>query len=369
MAERIMGAKARLGGGGNNGGSGPNDYTPLDCNPDPNYTVPTVPPPPGMDYILPCSELDIPVEIVPGPIDGEEDAVENLSASEILNSIFVSYGYDVDLSLSEAQSQQLIDFVRQAEDNENLVAFAAWVVQKISEFSGLDVPDFLTARTDYNEPPNIDPNNNAGGNYDTNTYQEIVDLQSPWENIPSVILSQDFIGWRAEDVAVHGLSCMDFSKEQLAKLGYTISNYYDTDGFGLPQTFQTYQNGVANAFELKKAISYIKYALSNGIPVIVGVDYKSGTSNASTDNTTDHFIVIVGMGNENGVNYLRYFDNAFSDTFRGAHSSNKLFYNPVTGVMQNKIKSDPSYTTGNFGIVTVQYDYIMTMVRKSKLKL
>ncbi|TKC10826.1 hypothetical protein FA048_11695 [Pedobacter polaris] len=54
---------------GNPGGGGPNpnDYTPLNCNPDPNYTIPTTPPPPGMEYVLPCSSIAIPTEGTPDP--------------------------------------------------------------------------------------------------------------------------------------------------------------------------------------------------------------------------------------------------------------------------------------------------------------
>lgn len=64
-------------GGGENpvgsgpGGSGdPNDYNPTNCNPDPDYVVPSTPPPPGQEWILPCRDLIPPEETdVPGITD------------------------------------------------------------------------------------------------------------------------------------------------------------------------------------------------------------------------------------------------------------------------------------------------------------
>jgi hypothetical protein len=64
------------GGGGGGGTPGSGDYLP--CNPDPDYVLPTIPPPPGTEYILPCSGIDIPVEDNPGgdPEGNEEEEDE-----------------------------------------------------------------------------------------------------------------------------------------------------------------------------------------------------------------------------------------------------------------------------------------------------
>lgn len=54
--------------GNPNGGTpNPSDYSPISCNPDPNYVVPVIPPPPGTEYILPCSATQIPTEPTPNP--------------------------------------------------------------------------------------------------------------------------------------------------------------------------------------------------------------------------------------------------------------------------------------------------------------
>lgn len=242
---------------------------------------------------------------------------------------------------------------------------AYWGFNKVLADPTIDVYDLLHNKNDYNSLNSLDDDNNTIGGYDVNSYQLISDLSAPWQNIAPVISVQDFVGWGTPGISEN---CMDYAKAQIGKLGYSISNYYQDDGFGISQTFQVYRKGIANPSELKKSISYIGYALGKGIPVIVGVDNKAGSSNPRTDETTDHFVVIVGMGSENGKNYLIYYDNAFGDASLGTHSANKFYYDEINGVMKNTIKSNPPYETSYYGRL-LEYDYIMTMVRKSKLKL
>ncbi|QPH38528.1 hypothetical protein [Pedobacter endophyticus] len=69
-----IGTNGSISGAGTNG----NDYVPLNCNPDPNYTIPTIPPPPGTAYVLPCSQLAIPVEPPITPITAPKTLAEIL---------------------------------------------------------------------------------------------------------------------------------------------------------------------------------------------------------------------------------------------------------------------------------------------------
>lgn len=146
---------------------------------------------------------------------------------------------------------------------------------------------------------------------------------------------------------------MVYCKEQLKNSGYQISNYGATG-----QTFQIYkENTGVNNSQLNDGLSYLKYALSNGIPVIAGVDLKSGTStNPGTDNTTDHFIVIVGMGQDSNGKYFRFYDNATGNQLSGTHEDNKLYYNSATGKISGYSKA--TYAQG--------LPYTITMIRKSK---
>lgn len=120
---------------------------------------------------------------------------------------------------------------------------------------------------------------------------------------------------------------MEYAKEQLRIMGYQISSYHSTG-----QTFQIYseQNGVNNN-ALISGLNYLKYALSNGIPVIVGVDNFNGHP-GNIDNTTDHFIVLVGMGQDNLGKYFLFYDNASGKASQGAN-----VYNIGGGVKSIKI--------------------------------
>ena len=194
-----------------------------------------------------------------------------------------------------------------------------------------------------------DLDNNVIGGYD-NTIYPTFDFQTQgWPNISPIISKNDFIGWGYPNIK---RNCMDYAKAQIAIKGYAISNYSDSG-----QTFQIYtsNNGV-NSTELSKGVSYLKYALTNNIPVIVGVDFKPGSPNPGTDNTTDHFVVIVGMGSDSNGMYLIFYDNAVNDPNGGANTNNKLYYNNTTKKFQGQSQS-------TYGVDKI---YTITMIRKSK---
>jgi hypothetical protein len=154
-----------------------------------------------------------------------------------------------------------------------------------------------------------DDNNNTRGNYDNTSYSDYDDQTQPWPIIQNVIPISDFVGWDRDSHP--SWECMDYAKAQ--------------------------------------------------IPVIVGVDDQPGSPNPNTDNTTDHFIVIVGTGIDINGTYFTFYDNASFYPTQGASINNKLYYNPsnglITGKSQTAYANDPKL-----------YDYIVTQIRKSKSK-
>lgn len=98
-------------------------------------------------------------------------------------------------------------------------------------------------------------------------------------------------------------------------------------------------------------------ALNNNTPVIVGVDVLPGSPNPNTDNITDHFVTIVGMGRDGNGIYFRFFDNASGHVGQGANLGNKFYWNESTGKLSGQ--SQTPYGLNN-GIFTV------TQIRKSK---
>lgn len=211
--------------------------------------------------------------------------------------------------------------------------------------------DIMNNRFDFFDYKPENENDYTIGGYD-NTYYDYFNVQQTWTTINSVIPVSKFIGWNR---AAHpNWECMDYAKEQLRVMGYQISGYKD-----IGQTFQVYtaQNGV-NQTQLKAGLDYLKYALSNSIPIIVGVDNKPGHP-GNLDNTTDHFIVVVGMGQDSNGKYFQFYDNASGLSIQGANYDNKLYYNSTSGLIVGESQT-------NYAINNNLNPYKITMIRKSK---
>ena len=65
-------------------------------------------------------------------------------------------------------------------------------------------------------------------------------------------------------------------------------------------------------------------------PVMVGVSFALGAT-YNKDKTTEHFVVLVGAGMENGRKYYRFFDVGTEHVNKGTNPKFKLYYNPKTG--------------------------------------
>lgn len=246
-------------------------------------------------------------------------------------------------------------------DNHNTAEVVAFIKEAITalmnkQFNNFD--EILYNKTALDSNVTGDLENNVKGNEDVTIYNNFDPIQQTWPIIPAVISDSDFIGWGFPNIE---RNCMSYAKAQIGKKGFQISNYYNNTG----QTIQVYteQNGV-NQIALQKGLSYLIYALENGIPVIVGVDAHSGSPNTNTDNTTDHFVVIVGMGIDNKGKYFIFYDNASGKTPYqnfGANPNNKLYYNSITGLITGES------STQYFNSVDVEHNYIVTQIRKSKI--
>ncbi|KAA5534585.1 hypothetical protein F0919_08160 [Taibaiella lutea] len=230
--------------------------------------------------------------------------------------------------------------------------FGQWAINYLIQNPTASIQYILENKNDFDDTQGEVIDDYADGGYDNTIFPQSPPEQN-WPTIAPVIPVNQFVGWGYVGVR---MNCMDYAKAQIAKVGYQISSYYSTG-----QTYQIYkeQTGVNNT-ALIQGLSYIKYALSAGIPVIVGVDDQLGSPNPGTDNSTDHFIVIVGMGTDATGKYLQFYDNASKYATQGAHSMNRLYYNSNTGQIKGKSQTDYAQNPA-------LHDYILTMIRKSKL--
>ena len=184
--------------------------------------------------------------------------------------------------------------------------------------------------------------------------EEIGDPPTKFKEVGSVIPKSDFIGWGYPGVEEN---CNDYAKKQMSDAGYYVGGRLDPTNI-YPYSEETGTNEVA----FNKAIDYIQTSLENGIPVFVGIDNNEGASNP--DNTTDHFIVIVGMGyDEKNGNYFLAYDNATADPGMGTSNQNRLYVDYENKKIQSKERFPNGYATSQ-----ATRPYTVTQVRQSRKK-
>ncbi len=146
-------------------------------------------------------------------------------------------------------------------------------------------------------------------------------------------------------------NCFEISIKQIFKLGYRVGGW-DPGG----QTFQVFRRDTGPDKNVAlKGVSYMIDALQKKIPIIVGVDY--GGISPNTDSTTNHFVVIVGMGTTaSGQIYFRFYDNMTSNPIYGANPLNLLFFNQSTGTLKGIFNGSSKRQT---------YKYQVSQIRKS----
>ncbi|CAA0224040.1 conserved hypothetical protein [Tenacibaculum maritimum] len=120
--------------------------------------------------------------------------------------------------------------------------------------------------------------------------------------------------------------------------------------------FNGYSNVIQTAIEqnnsiiilddgTKKAIEYLDQELEKGNPILVGVRHTYFSTEYNYDNSTDHFVTVVGRGCENGKRFFRFYEVGTSYPDKGQHNDNKLFVNEDSSVTGTpKYKPDRTYT-------------------------
>ncbi|TWP29260.1 LysM peptidoglycan-binding domain-containing protein [Apibacter muscae] len=115
-----------------------------------------------------------------------------------------------------------------------------------------------------------------------------------------------------------------------------LSNYGVTGGDNINPIQMVSQNGTSDLIlkKVKEGKSYLDKELKSNRVVLVGVD-DGRTAVYNSDKTTEHFIVIIGKGCDNGKIFYRYFDVGTAHKDKGTNSNNKL-YLQSNGIIQGK---------------------------------
>lgn len=224
-----------------------------------------------------------------------------------------------------------------------------------------------------------------------------------WEDTPPVIPTKDFVGWdpqnRRKPKIVNGVQtkdnngipetvpwqCFDYAKEQLRLAGYSVPGWDESFITGnnkkiFQLSIDITQIDIKNLDtinEFMEGVQYIKESLKSGIPILVGIDRtRSVYPKGQGDKTTDHFVVIVGMGTDIYGKYFTFFDNGTKAS--GADINlNKIYVKCNDDKLET---SDEKYTDGSYngylrypayqqlllsGGRSLSNTYIITQIRKS----
>jgi RHS repeat-associated protein len=166
--------------------------------------------------------------------------------------------------------------------------------------------------------------------------------------ISPVISKGDYVGYG--DVTPH--DCMTAAKAQIKKKNKKIGGYNEAI-----QMYKSSSKGNKVSYKtLEAAYSKINESLKSGSPVIVGVDYTSiQKANKQTDNTTDHFIVIVGRGIDDKGMYYEFYDNATSQQSSGTNTTINRLYIQKDGTLTGETTwGDSSGSDINFKVTQVR---------------
>ncbi|MFL0081349.1 hypothetical protein [Tenacibaculum maritimum] len=161
-------------------------------------------------------------------------------------------------------------------------------------------------------------------------------------------MSPDLFGWKSRQQT----SCYGASIELLkyggikngGKLGKKIelkNSYGFNDYSNVIQTAIEQNNSIIILDDgTKKAIEYLDQELEKDNPILVGVRHTYFSTEYNYDNSTDHFVTVVGRGCENGKRFFRFYEVGTSYSDKGQHDDNRLYINDnwsITGIPQHNL--------------------------------
>jgi hypothetical protein len=171
-------------------------------------------------------------------------------------------------------------------------------------------------------------------------------------SLPDVTLAENvtFYGYSSSD----GQGCFRRSKEMLESAGFEPVGPADTSVVQMTKYNDSGELTVQD--NAKKGIEIINEHLDAGRPIVVGVDWKSSHT-GNFDETTDHWIIIVGRIKDGNNTCYQYFDPQTSQADIGTSPNNKLCLQE-NGTLTGRYRENTIYDR----------TYTVTMVRPSNPK-
>lgn len=170
----------------------------------------------------------------------------------------------------------------------------------------------------------------------------------------SLLILQKFVGLKAGGTRGSGSTTVE---------GTTLIGSSNVIQIALEVIESETINPIESNFQ--KGIDYLDQELEKGNPIIVGVrhtffKYKKGSTEKkhkkneqNYDKSTDHFVIVVGRGYEDGKRYFLFYEVGTIHSDKGQHDKNRLYVNS-----DNKITGIPQHNLGN--------TYTITQIRGNK---
>ncbi|MEQ9219096.1 MAG: fibronectin type III domain-containing protein [Cyclobacteriaceae bacterium] len=127
----------------------------------------------------------------------------------------------------------------------------------------------------------------------------------------------DFVGYSSADPS----GCFRRAADMLETAGYETVEPNHADVIQMTQVNS--ENVLEVQDNISDGINLINEHLDEGIPIMVGADYHDGHP-GNVDETTDHWLVIVGRNTENGETCFRYYDAQTGHESIGTNEENLL---------------------------------------------
>lgn len=152
------------------------------------------------------------------------------------------------------------------------------------------------------------------------------------------------IQWRTQfdpmwgNQAKQNVACWKTSQLILTESGLGASSGYQTGYIGIATEVNKHTALSYNTVNLTKAVVYLDSELSLKNPVLIGVNHDLNyRGEQNNDHTTDHFVVVVGTGCDNGKRYYLFYDVGTRRKDAGISDGNKLY------ILDNRIEGRTAY--------------------------
>lgn len=167
------------------------------------------------------------------------------------------------------------------------------------------------------------------------------------------------IEWKSQfdsqwgDKKAQKVACWKASQQILTNSGLGKTSGYSDGAIQLAKEIDQHTKMSYLSDGLNEGIKYIDEQLENEVPILVGVNHDLNyRGEKNNDQTTDHFVVIVGRGCDKDGSFYYFYEVGTSYKQHGASDENKLY------ILSNRIEGKTSYNTSKL--------YQIAQVRKNK---